>query len=139
MSDETPQVLPDFKGDKDREIAWLRVQLDRVVSLADFQTQRLRLRADFWEAHRELESLHAQESERLRSRVTELEMSLAGMMSAPTKVETVNRAWMVLGGVKAVSPGMKAPTPINFVESAVKYDPQPFPHGRFASKERGGV
>lgn len=129
MSDETSQVLPDFKGDKDREIAWLRVQLDRVVSLADFQTQRLRLRADSWEAHRELESLHAQESERLRSRVTELEMSLAGMMSAPTKVETINRAWIVLGGVRDQL----------LPEANRNYPRQPFPHGRFASKERGGV
>lgn len=68
---------PDFKGDLAAEVIWLQSQVVHWQRMFLFQTERLRLRADLWEARQELSLLHKGEADRLQKRLTDLEYALA--------------------------------------------------------------
>lgn len=80
---------PQFHGDKDAEIIWLQGQVTRVSKDLAFQTERIRLRANTWEANVELSNLHAQESQRLRDVVNELEADNAKLRATMATEEAV--------------------------------------------------
>lgn len=94
---------PDFRGDQAAEILWLQSQLVQVQRTLLFQTERLRVRADLWEAKIELDQLHAQESGRCRVRVNELEVALAKALALLEPIRgnvdsvALNRVKMTLG------------------------------------------
>lgn len=87
---------PDFHGDHAAEIIWLQQQFVLSQERLALASERLRIRADFWEAKQELSLLHASHSERLQERVNELESGLAKTL-AHLPADPANEAMLTLG------------------------------------------